>query len=111
MLGLGVILGADQHGGGAVGERRGGAGRDRAVLVEGGLQSGERFRRGFGRGCSHPVTSPFFVLNGDDFVAEIAGGLRGGGALLRAHAQTLPARARLICHLLATFSAVSPMPM
>ena len=44
--GLRVGFRGDQRGGGAVGERRGCAGRDRAVGAEGGLEAGEAFERG-----------------------------------------------------------------
>jgi hypothetical protein len=45
---LGIILGHHQHGRGAVGQRRGGAGGDRTVDVERRLQAGQAFQAGVG---------------------------------------------------------------
>ena len=89
-----VGLAAHQHGGGAIGQRRGGAGGHRAVLVERRLQPGEAF--GCRVGADAAVLIDRTALAGDrhDLVVELAGGDRGGRALVAAHRERLLLGAR-----------------
>ena len=108
---LGVVLRADQHGGRAVGQRRGGAGGHRALLVERRLQPGERLLRGVGADAAVLVDRAAVGLDRHDLVVELAVGLRRGGAAGGCARRSSSCAARVICQRRATFSAVSPMPM
>jgi hypothetical protein len=70
---IGNALAGDHHGGGAVGNRAGGGGRDRAVLGEGGLERRNLVRAalaGLFVGIDHDIAAA--RLHGDrrDFVHE-----------------------------------------
>src|SRR5699024_2853588 len=76
-------------GGGAVGDLRGGTGRDRAVAVEGGAQLGQALRGGVRTHAlvvrEHDgVTLALRDLDGNDLVVEQALLGRGRGPLVRA---------------------------
>ncbi len=77
-----VVLGADQHGGGAVGQRRGGAGGDGAGLVEGGFQPGEPLGGGLGADAFILRDHGFAVGDGHDLGGEAAFGAGGCGLAL-----------------------------
>ena len=74
---VGIILGADQRRRGPVGERRGGAGGDRAVLQEGRLEPVQGLDRGVRPDAAVLAhRAPVRRLDRDDLVGEAAVGAR-----------------------------------
>ena len=76
---VGVILGADQHRGRPVGQRRGGAGGHRAMLVERGLEVGERRLAGLRADAAVGLDRPAVAPDRHDLGRELARGLRRCG--------------------------------
>ena len=93
VVALGEFFRADEHRGGAVGQRRRGAGGDRALLVEGRLQPSQRLGRGVGADAAVLFHRRPVGFDGHDLVGQLAGGLRGGGLLVAAQRQFLLRRA------------------
>src|SRR6266700_1961401 len=76
-----VLLAAHQHGRGAVGQRRRGAGGDGAALREGGFQLSKGGGRGLRTKAAVGVDRAVLGGDGHDFVREVPG-FRGGGGTL-----------------------------
>ena len=76
---VGVILGADQHRGRPVGQRRGGAGGHRAMLVERGLEVGERRLAGLRADAAVGLDRPAVAPDRHDLGRELASSLRRCG--------------------------------
>ena len=108
---LRIVLAAHQHGRGAVGQRRGGAGGDRAALRKAGFSCARPAAVVSGRMQPSVSTVPPLVRDRHDFVAKLPAFCAAAALLLAAHRERLLLARGVICHLRATFSAVSPMPI
>src|SRR5579859_5887745 len=78
LVGAGIVFAGDQQGHGAIGQRRGSAGGDGAVLVEGQLEAGQPFGGGVGSDAEIGLDA----ADGDDLILQQAIGLRLGGAAM-----------------------------